>query len=76
MGSFPEKYNDRKSLTEFETGKKIAWSLVKGVSVRSIKKWLKPSHIDGCLCEVIIQITIFCNDLSMCKGILIQLSLT
>ena len=45
MGSFLEKYNDRKSLTEFKTGKKLVRSKnrlepckIKGVSFRSNKK--------------------------------------
>ena len=69
MGSFPETHNYRKSLTVFETGKKLLRSknclepFLRGLSPFLYKKCMKPSHIESCLCEAIIQITIFCNAL-------------
>ena len=41
MGSFPEKYNDRKSLTEFETGKKFVRSKN---CLAPYKRGLRPFH--------------------------------
>ena len=41
MGSFPEKYNDRKSLTEFKTGKKLVRSKN---CLEPCKRGLSPFH--------------------------------